>query len=678
MQWVADGKEPGSVRVTSSSLDDQMFRRSVECLEALPIRPSVARQVFATLSDDPDSTIPQLTTKPLAIPPATATDPGWNLAQARLALDARLDPALILVQQRWWLAATTSPSGVEALGQLWRHSVAVGFAARRIAREANDPDPDRLCRAGLLHHLGLWAVAAVDPDRLAGWLAASPTDRSSFETRWFGPGASLSAVGRRLAERWGCDPLVIDAAWLHADGDGHLNDCGSEPDRLALIQQAFALARQTPWAIDPTADRRFGPTDPRIRILIAEVQSRCGTAFIDPDASSREEWLTRDNVRLRRDLARTSLAASSTARLVASLAEASPLESPQTWADRAALAWCAEPGVASAQVVWRSDQTSSAVNDSPDATIALGGPGQPVADLRVWTTTEAGPGFTPEPTILAGWNGWARLVAERERLVRLLDRAVGGHRDGVALDEANRQRSALGSLAEFAAGAGHEINNPLAVIMGRAQLLLARSGDPETTRSLRAIISQAQRAHRILRDLMFVARPAGARPRACQPDEIVRASLRDLQHEAEAQGVRLVLDATDTPTKVWADPDPLRQVADILTRNAIEASPTGATVQFSTGGDPQNLRWVVHNTGRGISATEGAHLFDPFYCGRAAGRGLGLGLPRAARIIDQAGGDIHWLSAPDQGTTFQITLPVAEIPGPIPFPTERQADTATG
>ena len=666
------------MRVTSVLIDDQTFRRSVECLEALPIRPSVARQVFATLCDDLDPTLARLATGPSRIPPVTATDLGWILAQSRLISDSRIDSASILIDQRWWLVSTISPAGIEALGQLWRHSVAVGFAARRLAREVSDPNPERVARAGLLHNLGLWAVAAVDPDRLVAWLAANPTDRSRLETRWFGSGLSLSGVGRRLAERWGCDPLVIDAAWLHADLDGRLNDCATDPDRLGLVQQAFALAKRTPWTLDIVAERHFGPTDPRVRILIAEVQSRCGAAFIDPDASSREEWLTRDNVRLRRDLAQSAQAAESANRLVATMAEASPLDSPQTWADRASLAWCAEPGVASSQVVWRADLAVTPATPPPTTTIVLGDPNQPMADLRIWTTTEAGSSFTPDPAILAGWNGWSRLVADRERLSRLLDRAVGGHRDGVARDEADRRRSALSSLAEFAAGAGHEINNPLAVIMGRAQLLLARSADPDTTRSLRAIISQAQRAHRILRDLMFVARPAEVRPRACQPDEIVRASLRDLQHEAEAQGVRLILDGHDSPSKVWADPEPLRQVADILTRNAIEASPTGATVRFSTGGDPSNLRWVVHDTGRGISANDGAHLFDPFYCGRAAGRGLGLGLPRAARIIDQAGGEIRWLSAPDQGTTFQVTLPVAEIPAPIPLPTERQADAAIG
>ena len=105
-------------------------------------------------------------------------------------------------------------------------------------------------------------------------------------------------------------------------------------------------------------------------------------------------------------------------------------------------------------------------------------------------------------------------------------------------------------------------------------------------------------------------------------------------------------------------------MADILTRNALEASPTGATVRFATSGDARNLRWVVHDSGRGISATEGSHLFDPFFCGRAAGRGLGLGLARVARIIDQAGGEIRWQSSPGQGASFQVVYPGPGDPRP--------------
>jgi signal transduction histidine kinase len=232
----------------------------------------------------------------------------------------------------------------------------------------------------------------------------------------------------------------------------------------------------------------------------------------------------------------------------------------------------------------------------------------------------------------------------------------------VAREEPTRRRLMLEALAEFAAGAGHELNNPLAVIVGRAQLLLAKEDDPDATRSLRAIIAQAQRAARILRDLMYVARPPEPRPRPCQPEEIVRACLRDLQADADARGVRIVADAREPAQRVWADPEPLRQVADILARNALEASVTGGLVQFTASNDGRVVRWTVHDHGRGIGPTEGLHLFDPFYCGRAAGRGLGLGLPRAARIVAQAGGELNWQSSPGLGTTFIVTLPVGEIP----------------
>jgi signal transduction histidine kinase len=274
----------------------------------------------------------------------------------------------------------------------------------------------------------------------------------------------------------------------------------------------------------------------------------------------------------------------------------------------------------------------------------------------------ANPAHFRPPAILGAWDRWAREVAERARLGRLLDEVVSAHRGRVAREELTRHRMMLDALAEFAAGAGHELNNPLAVIVGRAQLLMARDGDPESTRSLRAIIAQAQRAARILRDLMYVARPGEPRPRPCLPEEVVRACLRDLQGEADARGVRIVAEAREPGLRVWADPEPLRHLADILTRNALEATPVGGQVQFTSGGDARALRWAVHDNGRGIAAGESHRLFDPFYCGRQAGRGLGLGLPRAARIVEQAGGELKWHSVPGHGTTFHVTLPVSEIP----------------
>ena len=233
----------------------------------------------------------------------------------------------------------------------------------------------------------------------------------------------------------------------------------------------------------------------------------------------------------------------------------------------------------------------------------------------------------------------------------------------------------LDALAEFAAGAGHELNNPLAVIVGRAQLLLARETDPQASRSLRAIMGQAKRAHRILRDLMYVARPPEPRPRSCQPDEVVRACLRDLKPEAEARGVRLVEEPRDggPPTRTWTDPDALRHLVETLLRNALEATPRGGTVTVSIGSDAGVLRGSIQDNGRGIGALEGPHLFDPFFCGRQAGRGLGLGLPRIARMIALSHGELRWHSTPGQGTLFQFTLPQAAPPPPALEPRDPSA-----
>ncbi len=634
------------------------IRRAIERLDAIPMRPLTARQALSAFLDDDSGPAGE----PTSLPASTSTDPAWALVISTTG-GRTPGPLEVLARHRWWpIAASTGPVA-EALGRLWRHSAAVAFAARRLAREAGDPDPEAVARAGLLHALGLWSLAAVAPESLVAWYAApDPSARLDLERRWLGMDAR--ALGRLRAIRLGCESLVVDAAWLHADRDADLNGCSDQPARLALIQQAYASASTTPWAPDAESARNLGPIDPRARILTAEVQARCGGPFVEPDASTREERLTRDNARLRLDRARLLAEQSSTGRFLKALAESSTAETPEEWADRAGLAWCGEPGVAAARVVWagsRDLEAETADPRPPSIVLPLGEPARPCAFVHLWRADDAG-GPVESPSVLEAWDRWAREVAERERLGRLLDGVVSAHRGRVAREEPARRRQMLDALAEFAAGAGHELNNPLAVIVGRAQLLLSREDDADSSRSLRAIIAQAQRAARILRDLMYVARPGEPRLRACLPEEVVRSCLRDLQGEAEARGVRIVAEAREPGLRVWADPDPLRQLADILTRNALEATTVGGLVQFTAGGDARTLRWTVHDNGRGIGPAEGLHLFDPFYCGRQAGRGLGLGLPRAARIVEQAGGELRWQSVPGQGTSFHVTLPVSEIP----------------
>ena len=645
------------------------LRRQLERLDGLPLRPATARAVFDRAVDGAEDQL----SRPLvsAWKAETELDPGWVLARERAT--GMVDASSVVSGRPWWPAC--SRAAADALTQLWRHALAAGLATLRLAREALDPDPEHVARAAVLHGLGLWAVAAVDPEWLPRWLAiADRRERVDFERASLG--TQVSSLGRTLAERWGLVPLAVDAAWQHAQRDPWTIRGTAEPARLELIQAAHALAEQTPWAL--AGRQKWEPIahDPTLKILIAEVQARCRGAFIDPEATVREERLTRENAQLRLTVASLEAARASRDRFLDALASADPGESAETWANRAALVWCGEPGVSAARVDWASDNGHESPTGHPPALVLPLTTGQrTVATFRLWTESADGSDLLALDSILPAWRAWAVAIDHRVRLEERLEGAVATLRDLADREEQRLRKAKLDALAEFAAGAGHELNNPLAVVVGRAQLLLASAADPATIRSLRAILTQAQRAHRILRDLMYFARPPEPRPRYCQPDEIWRSSLRDARPDADVRGVHLACDGFDGGTRAWVDPDGLHHLADALLRNAIEATPRGGSVRVTSLGHEVALGWSVHDTGRGISPTEGDHLFDPFYCGRQAGRGLGMGLPRLARFLELAGGEIRWQTVQGQGATYLVRMPLAESPGPPPL--ESLAPTGT-
>jgi signal transduction histidine kinase len=591
------------------------LRRRIERLEGLPLRPTTARRILAPLAAEGAASLDPTEGEQL-----DQADPGWALARATAE---RVEPLALVAERTWWpcgadRAATT------AVERLWRHAVAASCAARLLAQEAGDPDPAAMARAGLLLDLGLWALAAVDPQRLARRFALSdPAERLEADRAWLG--CDLVLVARTLAERWGCAPAVVDASWLH-DGFGDaVPACAEDPGRLSLIRKAYLWAERTPWALSPRAARGPGPPDPRLRRLLAEVQARCAAGLVAADASPREEELARSLARVRLQNALLLRERAASDGFLVSMAE-------------------------------------SAATSGTSLAVSTPGPRAGSTTLRLDAPSSF---LLPPSPLAAAQRAWTVGQEERARTRRRLEEVTTALRGRVERQERELRQGRLDALAEFAAGAGHELNNPLAVILGRAQLLLARPLDPDASRSLRAIIGQVQRAHRILRDLIYIARPPGPRPRPCQPDEILRACLADLKPEADARQVRLLARTRDPGPRTWADPDALRHLAEVVVRNALEATPAGGTVRVIAGGDARRLAWTVHDGGRGIAPEQGRRLFDPFFCGRQAGRGLGLGLPRAFRFVAAAGGDLRWRSTPGVGTVFHLTLPLSPPCGPI-------------
>jgi signal transduction histidine kinase len=322
---------------------------------------------------------------------------------------------------------------------------------------------------------------------------------------------------------------------------------------------------------------------------------------------------------------------------------------------------------------------------------ALAGEDQPVATLLFQTAADAVGGallYSADPIDLPGelcqqfaaWSGrlvdQAALVEERSDDRRVFEAAKAD------------------ALAEFAAGAGHEINNPLATIAGRVQILLRDEKDGNRRQNLATIGAQALRVRDMIGDLMLFARPPASLPRRLLLNDVAGSVVDRFAEAARSRSCRLALAAAG-PVFATADPTQLQVVLSELIRNSLEAIDRRGTIapgmvvpgtidpgeiipgeivvglERSTVSAKSCAVLSVTDNGPGLSDPDRAHLFDPFYSGRDAGRGLGFGLCKCWRIVTEHGGWIDVDSVPRVATAFRVywpdepARPLDEPSGPV-------------
>lgn len=246
------------------------------------------------------------------------------------------------------------------------------------------------------------------------------------------------------------------------------------------------------------------------------------------------------------------------------------------------------------------------------------------------------------------------------RLLRLVD-LLRSHERQVSDFNQRLEREKLDSLKELAYGASHEINNPLANIAARAQTLLDGETDPERSRKLIAIHRQAMRAHEMISDLMLFARPPKLNKRQSDLVPLVQQSVENRQELAKERDIELKVDIQCDALPANFDETQLSAALDALIKNSLEAVRDGGQVIVSVAASELNnspaAEIRVTDNGPGISADIRRHIFDPFFSGREAGRGLGFGLSKCWRIVTDHGGEVR-IGELATGAQIIIRLPL--------------------
>jgi len=224
------------------------------------------------------------------------------------------------------------------------------------------------------------------------------------------------------------------------------------------------------------------------------------------------------------------------------------------------------------------------------------------------------------------------------------------------------QAEKLAALGQTISGVAHELNNPLATILSWAERLSATARDEPTRRGVEVILAEAERAARIVRNLLTFARKRQSTRMMVDVNDVVKETLALRAYEQHVTNVDVTQMLAASLPQVLADGHQIKQVLLNLMINAEQAMLTahgrGALV-VRTWHDQERESVVleVHDDGPGIAEEMQGKIFDPFFTTKEVGTGTGLGLTVAYAIAQEHGGRI-WVQSDSAGSSFFVELPV--------------------
>lgn len=218
----------------------------------------------------------------------------------------------------------------------------------------------------------------------------------------------------------------------------------------------------------------------------------------------------------------------------------------------------------------------------------------------------------------------------------------------------------MATIGQLVSGVAHEVNNPLAAILGFTDLLLENPQVPESARDdLRIILQETQRTKEIVQDLLSFARQRPAQREAVQVNTILRQTIKLRSYDFSSHGVEVVEEFDESIAPTLGDGQQLQQVFLNILNNAYDAiqeSGNHGQIRIRTRRTQDSVEVAFIDNGIGVSEPE--RIFDPFFTTKQVGKGTGLGLSICYGIVRAHGGEILcWNNTQEPGSTFVVRLP---------------------